>query len=401
MIDLDAALAIIAGVARPLGSETVALQAAGGRILSAPVVAGLAAPRQDVSAMDGYAVREQDLQAGGALKVVGASYPGRAFAGALPAGGCVRIFTGAPVPAGADRVVVQEIVASDGSGIRLLANPSKARHIRAQGSDFRSGAALLPAGRALGFREMVVTAAADVAMVEVWRRPRVSIVTTGDELTEPGAAAKTPTLVPDSLLYGIAAFVTEWGGVVSGAIRCPDDLEKLSAAAFSAAAEADLVVIAGGASVGERDFSRTAFARTGMELLFEKVAIKPGKPVWFGKAGHGLVLGLPGNPTSALVTARLFLAPLLAGLAGLDPAAAIAWDSAPLGQELPACAERETLVRGRRVDGQVWPVTNQDSGAQLALAETDVLIRRPRRAPAINRGGMAPVLCFQSVLQRS
>ncbi|MBA3048324.1 MAG: molybdopterin molybdotransferase MoeA [Alphaproteobacteria bacterium] len=395
MIDFDTALALILNEARPLPCETVALDAAGERVLATDLKARGDAPRTAVSAMDGYAVRDVDLATLPArLPVATVAFAGRADVPVLPAGACVRVFTGGPTPPGADRVVVQEIVSRDGDAALFEAPPGPGRHIRAAGSDFRAGDTLLAAGTVLGFRAMVAAAAADVAELSVVRRPRIVILGTGDELAEPGQALETAGGIPESVSFGVAALARQCGAQVLARRRLSDTPELLEAAARRALGEADLVVVTGGASVGEKDYARSMFAPFGLELIFSKAAIKPGKPVWFGRAGGALILGLPGNPTSALVTARLFLAPLVAGLAGRDPAALLTWRDAVLAAPLKPCGDRETFERGRRVDGGVAGLDVQDSATQKALASADVLIRRRPGAPGLSVGEVAAVLDF-------
>lgn len=395
MIGFDEALALVEAEARPLGRETVTLDQAHGRVLAAPVVAALDAPASDTSAMDGYAVREAEVAVLPArLRVVGESFAGRGFDGGMGPGECVRIFTGAPMPAGADRVIIQEIVRRDGDEAVFGHALGGGRHVRAMGSDFRAGDELLPAGRRLDARAMVAAAAADRATVEVWRRPRVVVLGTGDELAEPGTAAAAPGAIPESVSFGVAALVAQWGGEVVARRRLADDPAALEAAAAAALAEADLVVVTGGASVGEKDYARAMFGPAGLELVFSKVAMKPGKPVWLGRARDRLVLGLPGNPTSAMVTGRLFLAPLVAGLAGADPASALAWRPARLDAPLPPCGDRETFHRAAWREGRARPLTDQDSSAQKALAAADLLIRSRPGAPGLEPGDEVEVLDF-------
>jgi molybdopterin molybdotransferase len=194
--------------------------------------------------------------------------------------------------------------------------------------------------------------------------------------------------------FGVASLVRAWGGKVVDRWRLADDLAALEKAARSAVDQADIVVVTGGASVGERDFAKAMFAPLDLELIFSKVAIKPGKPIWIGRASNTLVVGLPGNPTSALVTARLFLAPLIAGLAGLGSAAATDWRSTALTGPLAACGDRETFVRGRRTQAGVEPIGDQDSSAQKALALSDVLIRRRPGDAASATGALVEILEF-------
>ncbi|HEX7930954.1 MAG TPA: molybdopterin molybdotransferase MoeA, partial [Sphingomicrobium sp.] len=366
-----------------------------GRVLAAPVVARIPSPRRDVSAMDGYAVREADVSTfPGKLKIVGESFAGAGWNGAIGAGECVRIFTGAPVPGGADRVVIQENVQRDGDLAVIGSAPSEARHIRKRGSDFEQGQELLASGRLLDKRAIVAAAAADLAQVEVYKRPRVVILGTGDELAEPGTALERVDAIPESVSLGVAALASEWGAEVVGRERLRDDLAAMEAAAGRALADADVVVVTGGASVGEKDFAKAMFEPLDLEMIFSKVSIKPGKPVWLGRVGSKLVIGLPGNPTSALVTGRLFLAPLLAGLSGRDPSQALNWRTANLASPLGACGSRETFHRARCGGSRVEILGFQDSSAQQALADADVLVRQLANAPSAPAGTGVEVLDF-------
>jgi molybdopterin molybdotransferase len=394
MIGFDEAAEIVSTIGAPLGREWVTLAKAHGRILARPVVAEIDSPPADVSAMDGYAVREEDLSDETDLRLIGEAFAGEGFTGTVGAGECVRIFTGAPLPDGADRVVVQEVVRREGDRAIIDGTVSAARHVRLRGSDFRAGDELLPAGRRLDSRALVAAAGADVGLVEVRLRPRVLIVGTGDELTEPGTARERPGSIPESVSLGVAALTADWGGDVIGRLRLRDDREAMARTAPMTLARSDLVVVTGGASVGEKDFAKTMFAEQGLELIFSKVSIKPGKPVWLGTAGGSFVIGLPGNPTSALVTARLLLAPLLMRLGGDDPARALRWRTASLSEPLGACGDRETFVRGVAQGDRVQPLANQDSGAQRTLAQADVLIRQRAGTPAREAGDEVEVIDF-------
>jgi molybdopterin molybdotransferase len=389
VISFDEAAALVTEAAKPLGREQVALDEAKGRVLAAPVAALVDAPPCDVSAMDGYAVRDADLP--GQLSLAGASFPGRGHGAPIHAGQCVRIFTGAPVPEGADRIVIQEEVRRDGD-TAIFESPGPARHIRARGSDFARGDILIEAGRLIDARALVAAAGADLAEVEVWRRPRLIIIGTGDELVAPGSARATPGAIPESVSLGVAALAGDWGAEVVARRRLDDDLPTLEREAAEALAMADVVVVTGGASVGERDFAKAMFEPAGLELIFSKVAIKPGKPVWLGRAGGALVVGLPGNPNSALVTARLLLAPLLAGLTGRKPV--LRWRRAKLAEPIAATGSRETFCRGAMTGDAVRVLSNQDSGAQSTLAAADLLIRRAAGAPVAWAGEMVDIIDF-------
>jgi molybdopterin molybdotransferase len=373
MIPFDEALRLVAHVAKPLRRETLPLSEVAGRVLAQPVLAAIDSPRFDCSTMDGYAVRDADIPA--TLRVVGNSYPGAEFGAPIGPGECVRVFTGGPVPAGTDRVVIQENVTRE-SDVATIASPGTGeRFVRAKGSDFRTGDTLLEPGALLTPGAIVAAAGADQAAVSVWARPRVAVLATGDELAEPGVARHSAAKVPDSISPGLAALAQQWGAEVIAVRRLRDDLPALEDASGDALAAADLVVVTGGASVGVKDLAKAMFAGHELELLFSKVAMRPGKPVWLGRAGGRLVMGLPGNPTSALVTARLLLAPLLAGLSGRE--AGHDWREMPLAGPLPACGDRETFVRARRSEGGAVPLENQDSGAQHPLARADLLLRCP------------------------
>jgi molybdopterin molybdotransferase len=395
MITFDEAVALIAANAGPLSKEAVPLGQARGRTLAEPIRAAVRSPPFDASAMDGYAVRDADLaHLPAALKIAGESFAGSPFGGSVGPGECVRIFTGAEVPAGADRVVIQEVVDRDGPEARFAEPLSAARHIRAAGSDFECGDLLLETGTRLGPRSLVAAAAADVSEICVWRKPRLTILGTGDELAEPGTAREIPGSIPESVSFGVAALACDWSAEVADSVRLPDDLDRMERAAASAVKQSDLVVVTGGASVGEKDFAKGMFEPLGLDLIFSKVAIKPGKPVWFGTAGGALVMGLPGNPTSALVTARLFLAPLLERLSGRPVEAALQWRTAPLAAPLGGCGPRETFHRACWNEQSVEVLSNQDSSAQKVLVQADLLVRQKADTPALQAGATVEVLDF-------
>lgn len=396
MIGFDEACGLVAGVARSLGTERVSLDQAAGRICAAPVIATHAAPAVAMSAMDGYAVRDADLSATRRpLEVVGEVFAGQAgFAGELKPGRCVRIFTGARLPKGADRVVMQEDVHRTGGQIELAEPPGQNRHVRAVGSDFAKGDELVALGTRLSPQALVAVAAANQAMIEVYRRPRVAILATGDELVEPGVSRIAPGAIPDSVSAGVTALAAQWGAEVGCRQRTRDELGLLQAAAQTALQGADLVVVTGGASVGDKDFAQAMFEPFGLEILFSKVAIRPGKPVWLARVQDKLVIGLPGNPSAAMVTARLFLAPLIAGLGGRDSGSAWRWRPAALARPLQTCGDRECFHRGQaRIEGVV-PLDNQDSSSQKALAAANLLIRRRAGARALSAGELVEVLDF-------
>lgn len=395
MISFDEAIELLASVARPMNTDELPIDQSYRRILSRDIVAAIDSPRTSVSAMDGYAVADADLSSFPVrLRIVGGSFAGQALPPDIGKGECARIFTGATVPKGADRVVVQEVVSRDGEWALFDQSPGAARHIRAKASDFSIGDLLVPAGTLLDPRSMVAAAAADHETVEVYRAPRFALLSTGDELRQPGAARDHPAGVPESVSLGVSALGIEWGGICVARSIEADDLVVLARVATKALSNADLLVVTGGASVGEKDHAKAMLEGVGLDLIFSKVAIKPGKPVWLGRSGDRLVLGLPGNPTSAMVTARLFLAPLLAGLSGRDPAVALSSRTARLNAPIPKTGNRETFLRARWTGGSAEVLADQDSSSQRMLVEAGLLVRRAAEAPAAEAGAMVEVLDF-------
>lgn len=396
MIHFDEAMAVIAATARPLGVERVPFFDASARVLAADLTARADAPLRATSAMDGYAVHDADVQnLPVTLPVAAKFYAGDVPDKPLAHGTAARIFTGAMLPENADRVIVQENCDA-GDGIVHIVRPhGAARHIRAAGSDFKAGEVLHPAGTFLTPQAMVAAGAADRAELSVYRHARVAVLSSGDELAAAGTAHLRAGAIPESVGPAVAAMAEAVGALVVLRALVPDVLATMQGEAEQALAVADLIIVTGGASVGEKDFARAAFAPFGLELLIDKVAIKPGKPVWLGRTNGGqLVLGLPGNPTSALVTARLFLLPLLYGLMGRDPEAAWAWRSLPLAASLPATGDRETFVRAAVTDGTIRAISNQDSGAQRALALSNALIRCPAGQGVMAAGNEVAYLDF-------
>ena len=394
MIGFDEALSIIADGVSRLGIERIGLNEASGRVLAMPVVAAFESPRANVSMMDGYAVHGDEALVGAAFAVIGTSAAGGRFVGSVGPGQAVRIFTGAALPEGADRVVIQENVALDGKRMTIVEAPGAVGFVRARGSDFAAGDIVVATGSRLTPGTLVAAAGAGTGTVQVTRRPRVVTIATGDELRPVGTASDVPDRIIDSIAPGLHAMLGAMGAEVLDHRLLGDDLPKLEAVAAEAVARAELVVVTGGASVGARDHAKAMFAPLGIELLFSKVAIKPGKPVWLGRVGDTFVMGLPGNPGSALVTARLLLAPLVAGLLGQTRPSPLEWIDLPLGVPIPATSDRETFLRAALIDGKLVPVANQDSGAQRALAEANWLVRCPAGQGPLAAGAMVPALIF-------
>ena len=390
MITFDEALTLLEASVGMLGTEEVPLAAGSGRVLAAPILARNDAPRTAVAAMDGYAVLDAATRPKAALKVIGEARAGGSFRGALAAGEAVRIFTGAPMPAGADRCIMQEYAWREGDSVRFAEGYGPGWHVRAAASDFAAGDILLEGGTRLTARAMIAAAAADRSHIAVAQRPQVAIIATGDELAAPGEAHCGTNTIPESVTFGVAEMAEQAGAQIVRQVIGGDSLPELEQLAGSALAQADLVIVTGGASVGERDFAKPMFDAHGLDLVFSKVAIKPGKPVWLGFTQGKWVLGLPGNPTSAMVTARLLLLPLLAGLQGQPPRDVLRWRRLPLAAPLPANGARETFVRALWEQDGLAPLGNQESGAQAALAVADWLIRCP---PNTSDQGEGAVVC--------
>jgi len=390
-LSVDEARARMLAAAPSLRAETIVLDAAAvGRTLAGPILAVRDQPPFDASAMDGWAIRRD---AGpGEFAIAGESAAGRSFAGAVGAGEAVRVFTGAEVPAGC-RVVVQEASERVVEGVRLAFAPDAPTYVRPRGGDFRAGDALLPAGVRLDPWRLALAAAAGRAEAEVAVRPRVAILPTGEEVVPAGQAVR-PDQIFDSAGPALAALVEDWGGVARRLKPAGDDRAVILAAVD--AAEAELVVTIGGASVGDHDLVKPALAERGLQLIVDTVRMRPGKPVWFGTLADGRrVLGLPGNPASALVCAELFLRPLMMTMQGADRAFRI--ETARLAAPLPKGGPREHWMRADlRVDAdgvlmaEAFP--DQESSLVSVFARAAALIRRPIAAPPAGAGDLIDVL---------
>ncbi|WP_066665224.1 MULTISPECIES: molybdopterin molybdotransferase MoeA [unclassified Sphingomonas] len=391
-IGYDAAQAILALHASPLGIERLGLADGAGRVLAEPVVARIDSPRRDCAAMDGYAVRTVDLRQLASFNLIGSAFPGTREAGTIGPGETMRIMTGAPLPIGADRVVVTERSQRIGSQVRLAGDVADRSHVRRRGSDFAAGTALLPQGQVLDPFAITSAAAADVVEVVVFRRPRVAILVTGDELVPAGAAAAGPYLVPDSLSIALGAFAERWGAASVVTARVGDDAAAIRSASQSIAENADVLVVTGGASRGDADHCRAALAALGLEMAFADLAIKPGKPAWFGRIGALHVLGLPGNPTAALTVARLFLAPLLAGLGGRPISGAVDCYQMILSAPAPVNGDREAFLCGSIERSGVQVLDRQSASSQAQLVRTQCLIRRQPGAAPLGVGSLVDVL---------
>jgi molybdopterin molybdotransferase len=389
LLSVDEARARMLAEIAPMPAETVPLTAAIGRVLAEDVAAVRDQPPFRASAMDGWAVRSAD--APGTLRIVGESAAGHGYDGAVASGEAVRIFTGAAIPEGCDSIVIQEDAERDGQSVRVPATEA-GHHVRPAAGDFAAGQALLEAGQRIDPWRLSLAASAGRAEVRVARRPRVAVLSTGEEIVEaPGAPG--PFQIYDSGSPALASMVTAWGGVPLRARPVRDELDAVIAALKGA--DCDLVVTVGGASVGDHDLVRAAGQALGLSLKVESVNVRPGKPTFFGVLGDGRrMLGLPGNPASAFVCAEMFLRPVLAAYQGAP--AEPATIAAKLAQALPANGPREHWMRARLAyeDGAVTVTAyrDQDSSLVSVFAIADALMRRLPGAPAAAAGEVVEVL---------
>ena len=404
LIPVAEALArILASVPGPVAAEEVAIAEAAGRTLAAAVVATRTQPPFPASAMDGYAVRAADATAGAALRLVGTSAAGHGFSGTIGPGETVRIFTGAPVPAGADGILIQENAEADGETIRALEAVTAQKFVRRAGLDFSEGDGLLADGDTLDARRLALVAAAGRGRVSVRRRPRVAILATGDELVQPGEVPAWDQIVASNAL-ALAALVNGAGGAAIDIGIAGDTLPALEAAfARARAAEADLLVTLGGASVGDHDLVQTALAAEGLELGFWRVALRPGKPLMHGHLGNMLVIGLPGNPVSSIVCGLLFVVPAVRALLGDPRAGADRSEPATLGRDLDANDGRQDYMRAVLDTAPdrlpvAHPESRQDSSMLAVLGRAEALLIRAPHAPAARAGDPCRIIRLDRTL---
>lgn len=400
MISVEQAQGLVRDGVIAVGTETISLSESLGRILAESPTARIAHPAHTVSAMDGYALRAENIPATpGTLTVIGQSAAGHPFEGSVKDGQAVRIFTGAHVPYDTDTVVIQEDVERDGDTITIN-SIEPGRHIRPKAQDFNEGDPLLIPPLRLAARHVGLLAAGDRPSLQVYQRPRVAIVSTGDEIVLPGEP-RTSSQIVSANGPALSAFIKTKGGnpIHLGVVK--DDEDALSAIA-EAAKTADLIVTSGGVSVGDRDLVRKAFGSAGLDVNFHKIAMRPGKPLMFGHLDKTPMLGLPGNPVSALVCALLFLGPAIDRLQGL-PGSAPQRTPAVLGADVNANGGREDYMRAvlsQNDDGRqtATPLFAQDSSMIGALANSDALIIRPIGAPAAKTGEAVPILPLDGLL---
>ena len=378
-----------------LPAETVPVSEATGRVLAQAPGARLTQPPHDLSAMDGYAVRAVDVPAAPTtLTLVGEAPAGGSYDHALKPGETVRIFTGGPLPMGADSVVIQEDTKADGKKITILEAPRIGRHIRKAGLDFAGGDAPVPAGRVLTTRDVALLAAMNLPWLSVRRKPRIAILATGDELVMPGEPVGRNQIVASSGI-AVAALVRAWGGEPTLMDIVRDDAAATQAA-IAAGTQYDLLITLGGASVGDRDLVQAALKALGFKMDFWRIAMRPGKPLMFAAKDRARVLGLPGNPVSTMVCALLFVRPAMERLLG-RPGELVATVPARLEVDLKQNDTREDYVRAkltRAADGSLSVAPNpvQDSSMLSVLAASDALLVRPAHDPARRAGEFVQVI---------
>ena len=368
-----------------------------GARLAQDIIAKITLPPLAASAMDGYAVKFADVRKAGAkLAVIGESPAGHPFKGEVKSGEAVRIFTGGAVPQGADHIVIQENAKREGDSITTLFDNDAPRHIRQAGIDFTKGEILLTQGTVIGPMHIAIAAAANHAVLPIYKRPVVALIANGDELKAPGSKVSDTDII-SSNPAGLGALIRLWGGEVMDMGIASDSVESITAL-INKAKDADIIVPVGGASVGDHDYMRGAFKACDLTSVFEKVAVRPGKPTWFGtliseSGGKQVVLGLPGNPASATVCAHLFLNILMGSADGLRFA------KAKLTKDLSANGPRETYMRAlAKLDGtgqlEVTPFPRQDSSLLTPLTQANVLIRLPKEAGPWEAGDVIDVLAL-------
>ncbi|MBW4975290.1 molybdopterin molybdotransferase MoeA [Roseovarius mucosus] len=388
MITVDAALAHLFSLVQPLDIEEVPLAQAAGRILARDVAARRDQPPFAASAMDGYAVCGADAAPGTTLTVIGEAAAGHAYAGSVSSGQAVRIFTGAPIPTGATRVIIQEDVTRDADQITLGQNLDRKDHIRPLGCDFREGQTIT-APRRLRPADIALLASMNIAAVPVRRKPQVALMSTGDELVMPGEAPG-PDQIIASNTFGLKAMLDAMGAEARILPIARDTVASLTAC-FALTRGADLIITIGGASVGDHDLVGRVAGDLGMDRAFYKVAMRPGKPLMAGRLNGAAMVGLPGNPVSAMVCGHVFIAPMINAMLGLGTAPAPRL-RAPLAIALPANGPREHYMRAALTPEGIHPEDKQDSSLLTILANAQALMVRPVSDPARAAGEMMDYL---------
>lgn len=389
MITVDEARARLFELAAPLPEEEVPLAEAAGRVLAREVTARRDQPPFAASSMDGYAVKSAEVELHAMFKLIGEAAAGHRFDGRVGAGQAVRIFTGAPMPEGADFVVIQEDVSHSGDLITIVNDPGTKTNVRPAGVDFRAGDTV-SAPRILRPADIALMAAMNIDRVPVRRKPVVALISTGDELVMPGEEPG-PDQIIASNTFGLKAMLEEAGAQARILPIARDSASSLTTA-FGLAGGADLVITIGGASVGDHDLVGQVAEDLGMERAFYKVLMRPGKPLMAGRMGGAAMVGLPGNPVSAMVCGRIFVVPMLRAMLGLG-AEAPTLSQAPLAAGIAANGPREHYMRAQiGTDGRITLSGNQDSSLLSVLSEASALVRRPPNDPARSAGDMVEYL---------
>ncbi|WP_323764962.1 gephyrin-like molybdotransferase Glp [Marinovum sp.] len=392
MIAISEALDHLFALAPSLSTEELSLLQASGRVLAKDAVSTRDQPPFAASAMDGYAIAAAEARPGARFAVIGESAAGHRFDGAVSSGQAVRIFTGAPVPVGADRVIIQEDVVRQNDMIQLRDNLDSGMHIRPAAGDFKAGSRL-KAPRRLRPEDIALLASMNVAKVTVARQPNVALISTGDELVMPGETPGPDQIIASNTL-GLHALLRNLGAAPR-LLPIASDTRTSLAQTLDLAADADLIVTIGGASVGDHDLVAEVTAERGMERAFYKVAMRPGKPLMAGRLGAAMMLGLPGNPVSAMVCGHVFLAPVIRAMTGL-PAQAAPRAAAPLAIDIAANGPREHYMRARLAPDGIAPFAAQDSALLHVLSQANALLVRPPRDRARKAGEMMEYISLGS-----
>ncbi|MBM08627.1 MAG: molybdopterin molybdenumtransferase MoeA [Magnetovibrio sp.] len=396
MLSVDEALARVTSAFQTLPAEQITLTKGLGRILAEDVSARLTQPPVAISSMDGYALRAVDIEnAPITLTQVGVAQAGRRFDGAIRTGECARIFTGSVIPDGADTVIIQEVTHTDGNQVTIEENAAVGANIRLAGLDFSEGDLLLSAGKRLTARDIGLAASMNIPWLKVRRRPKIAILATGDELVMPGESKQFDQIISSNSI-AVGAYIQGLGGepIDLGIARdTPESLRE----ALAGANNADLLVTIGGASVGDFDLIRKVLGENGLEVNFYKIAMRPGKPLIFGRLKNIAVLGLPGNPVSAGVTSVVFLRAAVESMLGVDPSRVPGMAIARLGRDIEANGIRQDYMRAALdycKDGSLLatPFLQQDSGMMALFAKADCLVVRPPKADASKKGDLVTVL---------
>lgn len=382
MISVAEALEHLFALVSPLGTETVGLKDAARRVLAEDALATRDQPPFAASAMDGYAVRDAEARPGAQFRVIGEAAAGHRFVGAIAPGEALRIFTGAPLPVGADRIVIQEDVTVQGDQIEVTDKLSPESFVRPAGTDFAKGTRLT-SPRALSPAEVTLLASMNNPQARVFRRPDVAIIATGDELVMPGELPRDDQIIASNS-FGLKALLEKAGATCRILPIARDTLPALETV-LAAASDADLIVTTGGASVGDHDLLGNQAERLGLERDFYKVAMRPGKPLMAGRIGETPLIGLPGNPVSSMVCGTIFVSPLIRRMQGL-PAEPCLREHTHLAEDIPANGPREHYARGRVSREGAVMFSRQDSSLVSVLVEANALIIRPPRAPAAPAG---------------